>query len=133
MEHTGININKSFAITGAIICGIAIILGAFGAHALKSMVGPSTVDTWVLGTRYQLFHGIAILIIALFPGRSFLKIVYRLMILGIICFSGSLYLLTFKSVLSDGALSIIGPITPIGGVLLITSWFYLAYGIYKHY
>ena len=133
MEHTGISINKRIAITGAIICGIAIILGAFGAHALKSMVGPSTVDTWVLGTRYQMFHGLAILIIALFPSKAFLKTVYRLMILGIICFSGSLYLLTFKSVLADGALSIIGPITPIGGGLLTASWFYLAFGIYKNY
>lgn len=133
METGGISINKTFAITGAILCGIAIILGAFGAHALKSVVGPSTVDTWVLGTRYQLFHGLALMILALFPERVFLKLVFRLMLIGLICFSGSLYLLTFKSVLADGALKIIGPITPIGGLLLIASWFYLAFGIKKNY
>jgi uncharacterized membrane protein YgdD (TMEM256/DUF423 family) len=133
MENNRIVINKKFAITGALICGVAIILGAFGAHALKSIVGPSTVETWVLGNRYQMFHGLAILIISLFPSKSFLQTVFRLMILGIVFFSGSLYLLTFKSILTDSALNIIGPITPIGGVLLIASWFYLAYSIYKNY
>ena len=126
-------LNKRFAITGAILCGIAIILGAFGAHALKSVVGPSTVETWVLGTRFQLFHGLALLIMGVFPQRTFLNRVYWLMMAGVVCFSGSLYLLTFKSVLADGVLKIIGPITPIGGTLLIAAWFYLAFGIKKNY
>lgn len=133
MDHSGIIINKKLAATGAILCGIAILLGAFGAHALKSMFGPSTVATWVLGTRYQLFHGLALLILSVFPKRSFLNTVYYLMLTGIIFFSGSLYFLTFKTVLASGFISIIGPITPIGGVLLISSWLYLAYNIIKKY
>jgi len=129
-----INFNKTYLVTGIIACLICIVLGAFGAHALKAMLGPSEIATWKLGTEYQFMHGLALILLSLFHSieSKLIKWSYIAFLLGILLFSGSLYLLTFKSVLLPSALSIIGPLTPIGGILLILGWLFFLLAIFKH-
>ncbi len=109
--------------------GSAIVLGAMGAHALKSVLSAGALQSFNTAVRYQFFSAIA-LVLFLLVDQQFLKNalsiwVYRLQILGMLFFSGSIYLLV---ALDSGTLkSIIGPITPIGGVLLIiaSSWLFI--------
>lgn len=113
---------------------ICIILGAFGAHAIKAMLGPSDVAIWKLGTEYQFLHGITIIVLSLFAHISpnLIKWSYRALLGGVFLFSGSLYFLTFRSVLENGFIKFIGPLTPIGGTLFIIGWILFLIAIIKH-
>jgi uncharacterized membrane protein YgdD (TMEM256/DUF423 family) len=102
---------------------LAIILGAFGAHALKERLEPEQLQSFEVGVKYQVYHGLALLIL----GMSSHKISFSiqaskvLIILGVVFFSGSIYLLSIQDIIGV-KLSFLGPITPIGGLLLITAW-----------
>lgn len=112
----------------ALIGAIAVILGAFGAHGLKNVVSPSQVDTFEIGVRYQMYHALFLMFVGLcgvFSDKN-KKLLTILTLIGIVLFSGSIYLLTFKDLI-DIKLSVIGPITPIGGVFLISAWLVAAY------
>ena len=115
-----------------LFCLSAVILGAFGAHALKEMLNESQLSSFQTGVRYQLFHGLAILIISLnklhFSCR--LSNITKIMSVGIILFSFSIYLLCIQGLIGF-PMPYIGIITPIGGVLLITSWTLLFFSIKK--
>jgi uncharacterized membrane protein YgdD (TMEM256/DUF423 family) len=101
----------------SIMGATGVMAGAFGAHAIKDMVSPERLATWETAARYQLIHAVVLLGLSLLPtpprGPAYL------MTTGICIFSGSLYLL----VLLDQPL--LGAITPIGGVCLIGSWFWI--------
>ena len=101
----------------------AIILGAFGAHALKKVLTIDQLTTFETGVKYQMYHALFLLFLGLNNHLSYKskKIVLILTILGIIFFSGSIYLLATDS-LNDFNFKVIGFITPIGGLLLIVSW-----------
>ncbi|MFM7467609.1 MAG: DUF423 domain-containing protein [Crocinitomicaceae bacterium] len=119
--------NKTIAITGILLILCGIILGAFGAHALKDLVSTSKLASFETGVRYQLLQGMGLLIIGLQSSLSFsLKIFYRLMLVGTILFSFSIYLLTFSEV-TNIPTKLIGPITPIGGLLMICAWLHLVF------
>jgi uncharacterized membrane protein YgdD (TMEM256/DUF423 family) len=119
--------NKTIAITGILFILCGIILGAFGAHALKELVSTSKLASFETGVRYQLLQGMGLLIIGLQSSLSFsLKIFYRLMLVGTLLFSFSIYLLTFSEV-SNIPTKLIGPITPIGGLLMICAWFHIVF------
>ena len=115
-----------------LFCLSAVILGAFGAHALKEVLSESQLNSFQTGVRYQFFHGLAILIISLnmnyFTDR--LSSIIKIMSAGIILFSFSIYLLNIQDLIGF-SMSYIGPITPIGGLLLITSWIGLFFNIKK--
>ena len=115
-----------------LFCLSAVILGAFGAHALKEVLSESQISSFQTGVRYQFFHGLAILILSLnskqFTGR--LSNIIKIMSAGIILFSFSIYLLNIQDLIGF-SMSYIGPITPIGGLLLITSWIGLFFSIKK--
>ena len=103
---------------GVFFCALSVILGAFGAHALKDRLGEyaSTYDKAVL---YQMFHSLAILFIALlgyYLNTDNFNIVIWMFVLGILLFSGSLF------VLSISGIKWLGAITPIGGTLFIIGW-----------
>lgn len=109
-----------FCVTaGAILAGISVGLGAFGAHGLRETVSAERLDVWATATHYQLAHALALLILAALPLRSRSAAAW-LFLLGTLVFSGSLYLL----VLTDRGF--FGAITPIGGVLFIIGWAALA-------
>ncbi|MHC5201910.1 DUF423 domain-containing protein [Myroides sp. LJL119] len=112
----------------ALIGAIAVILGAFGAHGLKKIVAATQVESFEVAVRYQMYHALFLLFVGLTSLYSdkVKKTITVLTLVGIIFFSGSIYLLTFKDLI-DIKLSVIGPITPIGGVFLIIAWLVAAY------
>lgn len=110
--------------TGALLMALAIIIGAFGAHALKNIASEYQLSIIATGVKYQLAHGVAVLIIAFvhhhFPVKM-IKVTAVLLAIGIILFSGSLYLLALTEV------RLLGVITPIGGSMLILAWLAFAW------
>ena len=118
--------------TGAILGMLAIILGAFGAHALKKVLSIEELSTFETGVRYQMYHALFLLFIGMIqeiPQKA-KKTIYYLVIFGVLFFSGSIYLLATNS-LTSFDFKIIGFITPIGGLLLILAWSILLANIIK--
>lgn len=117
--------HKTFLIAGSFFAGLAVLLGAFGAHALQKMVDAKTVVSFQTGVQYQMYHAFALLIAGMlyerFPG-SLLSWAGNLFIGGIILFSGSLYLITAIKSAGREINAGIGIITPIGGLLFIAGW-----------
>jgi len=123
---------KNSIAIGAYSMAAAVILGAFGAHGLKSMVSEYSVDIYNKGVNYQVIHSLGILLSAiLVKNERSLKTVTILFLCGIVGFSGSLYALTFSDSLPTIVKQVIGPITPIGGVFFVLSWIYLARSVQK--
>ncbi|PKV48366.1 uncharacterized membrane protein YgdD (TMEM256/DUF423 family) [Aquimarina sp. MAR_2010_214] len=127
-----ISANKTILITGAVLGLLAVLLGAFGAHGLKKLVDPESIDSFTTGVRYQMYHAIVCIILG---NMSVLEEVTRKRIFyffmgGITLFSGSIYLLVIDEVLGI-SLSSIGFITPLGGLLLILGWFFLVISLVK--
>ena len=105
---------------GLIILGI--ILDAFSEHALKKLISFEQLQSFKVGTKYHLFHSLAVLILALNYSRIKLSsIIIVLFISGIICFSFSIYFLSIQDLIGVN-LNILGPLTPIGGLLFIFAW-----------
>jgi uncharacterized membrane protein YgdD (TMEM256/DUF423 family) len=115
--------NKSIVIIGVLMLVIAIILGAFGAHALKEHLTPEKLNTFEVGVRYQIYHGLAFLILGLSADKILfsLKSPIRLIFAGVLLFSCSIYFLAIQEML-DVSLKFLGPVTPLGGVLIISGW-----------
>ena len=107
----------------SILGGLAVVFGAFGAHALKKILNDDQLKSFETGVKYQMYHAIVLLIIGLnFSIESTLEkyMVYSFMI-GIILFSFSIYGLVISSAFNK-KLKFLGPITPLGGLLLIIGW-----------
>ena len=122
--------DKKITVTAAFLAALTIGLGAFGAHGLEKLVDADALATFETGVRYQMYHSIALLVIGfatVIPANT-RKWVFRFFIFGILFFSGSIYFLALKSILPF-SVSFLGPITPIGGTLLIIGWLRLAYGL----
>ena len=112
--------------SGSLFGALAIILGAFGAHALKKILNAEQLKSFETGVKYQMYHAIVLLIIGFNIDEStsnYAAIVWCF-IFGIILFSFSIYLLVISSA-RDKKLKFLGPITPIGGLLLIAGWLLL--------
>ena len=124
--------NNKLITTAAFFGMTAIILGAFGAHALKKVLTIDQLATFETGVKYQMYHGLFLLFIGLNTqlGDKVKKTIFNLTILGIIFFSGSIYLLATDS-LNTFNFKVIGFLTPIGGLLLITSWGVLMWNFLK--
>jgi len=108
----------------------AVILGAFAAHALEKVLDPAQVDSFQTGVRYQMYHALLLILLALFEDLQ-KRSVLILLVAGTFFFSFSIYLLNLRTVLEMDALRILGPITPIGGSLLIIAWSLLLYNSIK--
>lgn len=118
---------KQFLLWGSLFGGLAVALGAFGAHALKSILEANQrVDTFELASRYQFYHALALIALGLllhhFPNRPFIYGGYAF-IIGMLIFSGSLYILSLTNI------GVLGAITPIGGLALIIAWICMIWGI----
>jgi uncharacterized membrane protein YgdD (TMEM256/DUF423 family) len=124
--------DKKILSTGAILGIIAIILGAFGAHALKKMLSLNELNTFETGVRYQMYHALFLIFIGIINELSTKakKTIYYLVLFGVLFFSGSIYLLATNS-LSPFDFKVIGFITPIGGLLLILAWGTLFFNLIK--
>lgn len=115
--------NRTILITAAILGIIAIGLGAFAAHGLKQLISLEAQQTFETGVRYQMYHAIMLLFVG---GTSFLsskakKLIYGLVLTGVILFSGSIYGLSTMQI-TDINFKAIGFITPIGGLMLLIAW-----------
>ena len=114
---------------GAAMGGLAVTIGAFGAHALKPLLEASgRAETFELAVRYQFYHALALLVTGAIMNQvesKLLRYCGLFFALGIVFFSGSLYVLCFSG------LGILGAITPIGGVFFILGWIFLFLGVYK--
>ena len=124
--------DKKIISTGAIFGMIAIILGAFGAHALKKVLSVDELSTFETGVKYQMYHALFLVLIGTLNELSLKtkKIIYNLVVFGVIFFSGSIYLLATNS-LTSFDFKVIGFITPIGGLLLILGWGVLFFNYIK--
>lgn len=104
----------------------AVALGAFGAHGLKDHFPPGAIGQWKTGVEYQFYHGLALLGLAALADRIdrySLRWIRLMFLLGVLCFSGSLYLLSTRYLLNlHNITPILGPITPIGGLFFIAGW-----------
>lgn len=125
--------SKKVITTAALLGMIAIILGAFGAHALKKVLSTDELVTFETGVRYQMYHALFLLFIGLSTSLSdkSQKIIYYLTLFGVLLFSGSIYFLATNS-LTSFDFKKIGFITPIGGVLLISAWAVLLFDFLKN-
>ena len=114
---------------GAITGGLAVAIGAFGAHALKPFLVESGREaTFELAVRYQFYHALALLAGGIIMGESRIKALQYsclFFFIGIVLFSGSLYVLCFTGYKTLGA------VTPFGGVFFILGWVLLGIGVYK--
>lgn len=109
----------------------AVILGALGAHALKSILTPDDLEAFETAVRYQMWHAIVLLILGLAPLKlKFLKAAVYCFIIGILLFSGSIYLLS-TSELSGTHWSFLGPVTPLGGLLMIIAWLLVLFSAFS--
>ncbi len=118
--------NKNIVLTASVFGLTAVILGAFGAHALKESISVGALDTWAKGVEYQFYHALALLFLANFPEQNKLtNLAHISFSIGIVFFSGSLYLLSTREIHQLSFASYIGPITPIGGLFFILGWMML--------
>jgi uncharacterized membrane protein YgdD (TMEM256/DUF423 family) len=116
---------KQHYILVGILGMIAVILGAFGAHGLKALITESQLETFQVGIRYHFYHTFAIFLTAIVAHQNNskrLRVAVSLFLIGIILFSGSIYLLATKSILGIESWTFLGPITPIGGTFFIAAW-----------
>jgi len=114
--------NKKVILIAVSLIILGIILDAFSAHALKKLISFEQLQSFKVGTKYHLFHSLAVLILALNYSRLKLSsIIIALFISGIIFFSFSIYFLSIQDLIGIN-LNILGPLTPIGGLLFIFAW-----------
>jgi len=102
---------------------VAVVLGALGSHALKARLAPEALESFEVGVRYQMLHALLLLAVEALPIliERYKRIIARLVVSGVLTFSGSIYLLSTRAI-SGLDLSFLGPVTPLGGLLLIAAW-----------
>lgn len=126
--------NKNWLVAAILLAGLAVVLGAFGAHGLKTLISPAQVEIFKTGVQYQFYHALAMIISVILQGvypqmdtrRSLI-----LFALGILCFSGSLYLFTYCEVMALSVPPFAGLITPCGGLFFIMAWLSLIVSILR--
>ncbi|WP_018872960.1 DUF423 domain-containing protein [Thioalkalivibrio sp. ALJ16] len=119
---------RPLIVIGALLAGVAVVLGAFGAHALQERLSASALATWHTGVQYHFIHALALLLVAalwshLAPGWASASAVA--FVIGIVLFSGSLYALGL------GAPRVLGAIAPLGGTAFILGWVGLAIAAWR--
>ncbi|XOV68345.1 MAG: DUF423 domain-containing protein [Fluviicola sp.] len=123
--------NKAITLTAVVLILISIILGAMAAHALEKVLNSDQIASFETGVRYTMYHGLAFLVLGLSAYRlPRLTWVFRLQLAGVILFSGSIFLLSLQPLLGV-SLRFLGPITPIGGILMIAGWCVLIVALFR--
>lgn len=120
------------AIVAATLFGmLAVILGAFGAHALKKMLDPELLNTFETGVKYQMYHAIVLLGVGLLfahnPSAWFARATW-MFVIGIVLFSGSIYALVAMKHAGSVGLNSFGILTPIGGLFMVLGWIFTLMG-----
>lgn len=120
--------NRNILLSGAFFMALAVLLGAFGAHALKNSLSPEMLAIYKTGVEYQFYHALGLLLIGVIGFHiesKWLRWSGFLLIAGIVLFSGSLYALSISGI------KILGAITPFGGVAFVVGWIFLVTAVLK--
>jgi uncharacterized membrane protein YgdD (TMEM256/DUF423 family) len=123
--------DRIFIVVGAVSAFLAVAAGAFGAHALRGRLSSDMLDVFQTGAQYQMYHALALIGVGILLGRfsidgsPWLNAAGWLFIAGAVLFSGSLYALSLSGV------TVLGAITPLGGVAFLVGWLALAIGILR--
>ena len=126
--------HKTYLLLGSLLAGVAVILGAFGAHGLRKLVTPEAVASFQTGVQYQMYHAIGLLILGiLFErfGGGLLQYSGILFLVGILLFSGSIYLATGLIAANKVVPVFVRLITPLGGLAFIGGWLLLLIGLMR--
>lgn len=119
---------KLFTTLGASLMALAVMLGAFGSHGLQDRLSDSMLDIFQTGVQYHFYHALGLILVGLIatqlPNSSWIKWSGWLMCIGIVIFSGSLY------ILATTGISWLGAVTPIGGTAFIAAWILLAVALW---
>lgn len=126
--------HKIYLIIGVVLAGLAVALGAFGAHGLKKIVSPENVTIYQTGVQYQMYHALALILVGILSERilnDYLSYAGVLFVAGIVLFSGSLYLIVSLYAMNKTIPTVIGILTPVGGLFFILGWICLLVSILK--
>ncbi len=122
--------DRIFVVLGSINAAMAIALGAFGAHALKGRLSAELFHTFETGTRYHLIHALGLILVGILSHwldrGGWLGTAGWIMLIGIVLFSGSLYLITFTGVRAWGA------VAPLGGISFMLAWLVIAVAVIRN-
>lgn len=126
--------NKRIILIATMFGALAVILGAFGAHSLKAQISTSALAIWQKGIEYQFYHTFALLYLSNIVRykSKLISLSFVFFSLGIVLFSGSLYILALKDAFNLPMAGYVGPITPIGGLFFILGWIFLFLAAMKH-
>jgi uncharacterized membrane protein YgdD (TMEM256/DUF423 family) len=116
---------RLFLVLAAAAGALGVILGAFGAHALRSRLPADRLAAFETGVRYQMYHAFALIAVAWLMQKypeSSVRLAGWFFVAGILLFSGSLYLLATRALLGIEGWKWLGPVTPLGGLFLIAGW-----------
>lgn len=124
--------HKGYIRAGALIGALSVALGAFAAHGLKAILAPDQLLIFETAVRYQFYHAFALIAVGIvhsvFPGKALLWS-GRLFMIGVLLFSGSLYLLCYLKYLDPLSRPLAGAITPVGGLSFIAGWLLFAWAL----
>jgi uncharacterized membrane protein YgdD (TMEM256/DUF423 family) len=122
-------VTRIFLAIASMLGGISVVFGAFASHALKDRLSANSLSIWETGTKYQMYHALALMLVALliarYPNSNLLIVAGYAFIAGVFIFSGSLYALTLTGI------KWLGAVTPIGGMALIIGWLCLALATWR--
>jgi uncharacterized membrane protein YgdD (TMEM256/DUF423 family) len=125
---------KIFLVIGTVLAGLAVVLGAFGAHGLQKIVSPDRVAIYQTGVQYQMYHALALVLTGIMSERilnSYLSYAGVMFVTGVILFSGSLYLIVSLYAMNKTVPKAVGILTPVGGLFFIFGWVCLLISILK--
>lgn len=117
--------NNYWLALSSIILGLAVLLGAFGAHGLKAYLPPKSLETFNVGVHYQFIHGLALLSVNNLAQKLDIKMVNYLFLLGIVLFCGNCYLYSITQIKAFAM------VVPLGGLSYVAAWFLLTYRLIK--
>lgn len=126
--------HKGYLRTATFLGALSVALGAFGAHGLKQLVDDNSLKIFETAVRYQFYHVFALALVGILYkdfSAELLNYAGIFFVIGILLFSGSLYVLTYITATNVSGLNWVGPITPIGGLFFIAGWICLLLGIKK--
>lgn len=124
--------HKKLFRVAAFLMAVAVVLGAFGAHLLKSLLAPSLLEGYQTAVQYQMFHAIGIFIAAFLYEKYQNKKIWsaaQLFLIGILLFSGSIYARVLLSFVGITSLGLFNLVTPLGGIFFIVGWIWLLFSI----
>ena len=124
---------KKIFISASLLGLLAVVLGAFAAHGLRDALNTTSLESFQTGVRYQMYHAFFLFVVGLLPQLTLAQKsrLFWVTITGVVLFSGSIYLLS-SNTLTPIYFGFLGPITPIGGLFLISAWVVLFYHLLKN-